>query len=278
MPGVNLHKLALSKVVLDNPTTEGEDWATLVKKSLPFRTGFTLIELLVVIGIIALLAGLLLPALSNAKEKARRVKCISNLKQVGLAFKTFATDHENYYPWHTRPEEGGTFGPNSAKAWLDFAAASNELDTPKILLCPSDKATKPVDNWSADATGLDNPANQTNALSYFIGFDAYEFVPVGLMAGDRNIAGTVPDNCASVWAPGGAKCQEIKPSNTKLALTNTVHKFVGDFAITDGSVQGVNAAGFKALVLESYRAITNSGLRTVTGLTPQHHILLPRLN
>src|SRR4051812_657755 len=80
-----------------------------VKRSLPIHGGFTLIELLVVIGIIAILAGLLLPALSNAKEKARRIKCISNLKQVSLAFKVFATDHENYYPWHTPPAEGGTF-------------------------------------------------------------------------------------------------------------------------------------------------------------------------
>ena len=247
-----------------------------MKATSPTHRAFTLIELLVVIAIIAILAGLLLPALANAKEKARRVQCISNLKQIGIAFKLFATDHDGYYPWHVYPAEGGTFDLNSGKAWLDFEAASNELDTPKILLCPSDKKTKAVDNWSANATGLNNSANQTNALSYFIGFDAYEYIPVGLMSGDRNISGAPTDQCGSVAKTKPPNCQEIKPSNTKLTLTNTVHNYIANIAVNDGSVQVASRLGFKALVLESIRATTNSGITTITGLKLQHHILLPR--
>src|SRR3954469_17854657 len=196
------------------------------------HSGFTLIELLVVIGIIAILAALLLPALAEAKEKARRIKCMSNLRQIGIAFRVFAMEHDGYYPWHIDPADGGTFGPDAGKAWKNYNAAAEELNTPKILVCPSDKVTLAVANSWDEFRAV---ANRNRALSYFTGLDGYEQIPAALVAGDRNIGGGGADDCHSV-SSAGIPAEELKAGNTSISWTNNIHRRLGNIVLTDGSV------------------------------------------
>src|SRR4051812_20766968 len=69
---------------------------------------FTLVEMLVVIAIIGVLAALLLPALTRGKQRAQRIQCIGNLKEIGTAFHLFAHDHQGKFPMQILQSEGGS--------------------------------------------------------------------------------------------------------------------------------------------------------------------------
>src|SRR5437762_10125936 len=124
------------------------------RRQLP-HSAFTLIELLVVIAIIAILAALLLPALAKAKERAKRIKCTNNQKQVVLAVLQWVHDSEaGMLPWRVDPPDGTRKALLSGNLWYQWDVLSNHLGAPAILVCPSDKATKVIaDNWGNGIDG-----------------------------------------------------------------------------------------------------------------------------
>jgi len=105
--------------------------------------GFTLIELLVVVAIIALLVAILLPALERARDAAKRVVCLSNLRQLHIAAFTYTSDYKGDFPYRGRNSDAGphTWNRNGATdnrhLWVNYIAGYTIEDGSKMLYCPS---------------------------------------------------------------------------------------------------------------------------------------------
>lgn len=182
---------------------------------------FTIIDLLVIAGIIVLLACIALPAIASHRRKAKAEACHDNLKQVGVGFRTWALDCGDQYPSGVTVNNGGAKEQlEMGNVFFNFLVMSNEIGSPKILVCPQD---------GEKTAGPFSPAFSNTNVSYFVGADAIDTFPQTFLTGDRHLA---YENKA---LPPGIF---IWTSNrSALSWTKAIHNECGNVGLADGSVQ-----------------------------------------
>jgi prepilin-type N-terminal cleavage/methylation domain-containing protein len=239
-----------------------------MKKLRKTLRAFTLIELLVVIAIIAILAAMLLPALARAKARAQRINCANNLKQVGLAFKTWALDNGDRFPMLVSAADGGPYHQANYTAgnfggvymYEVYMVMSNELSTPKVLMCPSDERNAFTNFFTATPPAPSPTASDTAPyvfnnwkVSYALGKDCSDSNPQMVLTVDRNIygsqtikayptTGTVPNN--GYGNPSGTVLPmgtNFLAADTAPAFTDKLHQKQGNVGLSDGSVQQLSS-------------------------------------
>lgn len=185
----------------------------------------TLIEVIVIIAILAILFPLFIPHHGGRRSAlAKRIACTNNLKQVGLSFGMFDTDHSDAFSMIVSTNKGGPKEfTEAAELFRHFQSMSNELSTPKVLVCPAD-TRKPA----ASFTNLSNLN-----ISYFVGMDSRESFPQMLLAGDRNLT------LNGVQVPPGLL---VLTTNSVLGWSTTMHNGSGNTTLGDGSVQPFTSA------------------------------------
>ena len=207
-----------------------------------FHAGLTLVELLVLVAILAILAGMIPVSFTSARPKAQRIKCVNNLKNVGVAFHIYAESENGLFPWESTNSTGAVRSDFSKGPEFYFRAMKNELSTPRLVVCPSDSRTEAKDwtNFSAIH------------VSYLIGEDGAKRLPESLLAGDRNMM--------TNGVPLKTGIQRIE-SGADVRWDKTQHEQQGNAVLGDGSVRQLSSSRLK----EQFK---NSGLTNITLAIP----------
>ena len=203
------------------------------------QAGLTRTEVLATLGgLLAILLFLLIPPWLAARRMAQGIVCINDLKNIGLAFRIFATDHDSHWPMDVPVHKGGSLDPsrNPDLLWRHYLVLSNELKSPKWLVCPRDTDRRPAEIFGQDPLQRNSAVFAGNQhVSYFIGLQADEsaiatdFGPAAILGGDRNLMAD-----GQVAPPGRFT---ISGGHTLGFTAKRLHRGYGHLLLADGAVQ-----------------------------------------
>lgn len=218
------------------------------------RRAFTLTELAIVILILMMVAAICIPQMVRDREKAIRIKCVGNLKQIGLSFKVFANDHSDKFPFGVTNSLGYT---NITTAWHHFQAMSNECGSAKILSCPGDRERlyNMRSDFSGGPTGLPFAGNA--AVSYGSGLEADETQPNVVLAMERNLVTNAMNLQGKLFLINA----RIPPPE----WDGKHHWFNGNLVLADGSGQQMTKSNLGVQVAQG---LASTGLATNRWLLP----------
>jgi prepilin-type N-terminal cleavage/methylation domain-containing protein/prepilin-type processing-associated H-X9-DG protein len=203
----------------------------------------TLTEVLVSVAVVCVLAGAGYLMFHRPKvvrrivhqNRSSEIQCVNNLKQIGLAFRIWEGDNGDKYPMQVSVRKGGakeTVLKGNVAAC--FQVMSNELYTPKMLICPADADRSVAKNFTA---GFDN-----SKVSYFAGVDAADDKPAMFLSGDDNFA------IDAVLVKSGLL---LLATNAPVSWTAARHVNRGNIGLADGSVQTTDSSFLHQLLVQT---------------------------
>lgn len=196
---------------------------------------FTLIELVVVIAIIAILAALLLPTLQNARKVAKQTVCLSNLKQLGIAFNIYSSDYNSWMP-------SVSLKTPALVLWPSYLYNLQYLRNRDVAVCPSEKPFK----WNIAHNDWSYGMRTSGRRFYHLDRSIYFTVT----SATSDTVGTVSSISVMSSYPflGDSWCESVKsqyyyfmetPANPNVQMVNCPHVKKGDFLFLDGHAEGV---------------------------------------